>query len=262
MYIHPNSVGFNGYESMPELFQDHGIDFMHFCTALGFQNSYRPSDYFLSGGIMFASLGTKDMNLLFSGVQRLNGYEHKDFQDYLKSKAVRKELLNIPLDADLSIKLDELTTKYNTEYSMSRQINNFYRDYLNDEDKQLLLGKISIPASYYANFSSDTNANIKYRIDFLLKIRNGLDHAATYHPLSFGGGQPEHIRFMKGSKEFTFLVWLTFEELYEITRKATANYWLEQYHESLEGGMKAKIDLTIAQSKAETTRLNNAHKPV
>jgi threonine dehydrogenase-like Zn-dependent dehydrogenase len=54
---------------------------------------------------------------------------------------------------------------------------------------------------------------------------------------------------MKGKKECMFLLYLTFQQLYDVTKKAMAAYWLAEYNEIIKGDSKAKIDAYIAQNE-------------
>jgi len=260
MYIHPNSLGHNAFEQMPEIFTDNKIDFMHFCIALDMYKLGRANDYFAAGSFLFGSQATKDINMVFSAVQRCSGYKHKDFQSYISSKRVRTRLLGIVDSKLMGETIQAIIEEYNAKYGMTRQIKDFYITYLDDEAKQVLLSGISVPAYYYANVSHDQNTGTKQRIEFLLKFRNAYDHAAAYHQLSPIGKQPEYVRVLKGTTEYTFLVTLTFEELHEITRKAMANYWLQQYDAALASGRKAKVDAAVKKIKEENRKINEERK--
>lgn len=260
MYIHPNSIGHNAVNEMPEIFTDNKVDFMHFCIALNMYKLGRTNDYFDSGSFLFGSKKTKDINMLFSAVQRCFGYEHKDFQSYIISKHVRDRLLGITDSKALGQALQEIRDEYNTKYGMSHQINDFYAKHLSEDSKKVLLSGISVPAYYYASFTSKQDAGIKQRIDFLLKFRNTYDHFAMYHQLSHTGQQYEHVQVMKGRKEYTFLVKLTFEELYEITRQAMADFWLKEYDVALSNGRKARADSIVEKTKEDNRRINEERK--
>lgn len=260
MYIHPNSLGYNAVEFFPEIFKEGGVDFEHYCTALAVSNYERPTDYFLSSDFLFGSLKSKDTSMLFSAVQRLNGYKHVDFQKYVSDKKVRDRLLDISDTKIMRQVLDEIKEEYNTKYGMRRIILKFYLENLNDEGKKTLISGISIPAYFYTNFSNDEKTAITQRIDFLLKIRNGQDHAAMYHPLAMNPPQPEYIVVKKGNKEYTFLVKLTFEEFHELTRQAMTNFWLKEYKSILSNGGKANIDKIVKDRRDELKKINDERK--
>jgi hypothetical protein len=256
MYIHPNSIGHNVVEMFPEIFTDNKVDFSHFCVALDIYKSGRAGDYFAAGSFLFASKATKDINMLFSSVQRCYGGEYVDFQAHISSKRVRSKLLGITDTKLMSKALKAISDDYNAKYGMNRQIHSFYVKYLKDTSKKSLNSSIAVPAHYYASFAEDKDAQVKQRIDFLLKFRNSYDHFAQYHQLSPTGEQYEHVAVVKGNKEYTFLVKLTFDELYEITRQAMSSYWLEEYETSIADGRKAFVDSTVKKFMDENKRLN------
>jgi hypothetical protein len=260
MYIHPNSVGHNAFNEMPEIFTDNKVDFMHFCTALSMYKLGRANDFFDSGSFMFGSKDTKDINMLFSAVQRCYGYKYKDFQAYISSKRVRGRLLDIADSTAMGKVIQGIRDEYNAKHGMSHQIHDFYINHLSDNSKNVLLGGITVPAYYFANFANDHDTGIKQRLDFLLKFRNSYDHSAMYHQLSPTGKQYEHVRVMKGKKEYTFFVKLTFEELYEITRQAMADFWLKEYNASLADGRKTKVDDIVMKTIEENRKINEEHK--
>lgn len=261
MYLHPNSIGCNVLDEMPEIFTDNNVDFMHFCMALNIYKGGRTIDYFDSTTFLFGSKETKDINMLFSAVQRCFGYEHKDFQAYISSEPIRNRLLDICGDKDrLKQVIEDISNEYNNKYGMNRQINGFYEKHLCEESRKILLSRIIVPASYYANSIQGRDFDIKKRIDFLLNFRNKFDHSAEYHQLSPDGKRFEHVKVMKGKKEYTFLVKLTFTELYEITRQAMADFWLKEYKDSLSDGRKARVDKIVEKTKEENRKINEERK--
>ena len=145
---------------------------MHYCIALDMYKLGRANDYFDAGSFLFGSRATKDINMLFSAVQRCFGYEHKDFQTYIRSKTVRAKLLGITDGKVMGKALEAIAEEYNAKYGMNHQIQGFYLTYLDDNSKRILLTGIAVPAYYYANFANDQDTGIKQRIDFLLKFRN------------------------------------------------------------------------------------------
>lgn len=259
MYIHPNSIGHNAVDMFPEIFTKSKVDFAHFCVALNIYKNGRTNDYFSSGSFLFASKATKDINMLFSAVQRCYGGEYIDFQAHISSKHIRNKLLGITEPKLMGKALEAISDDYNAKYGMNRQIRNFYIKYLNDESEKALNGSIAVPAHYYVNFADDQDIAVRHRIDFLLKFRNSYDHFAQYHQLSPTGEQYEHVQVVKG-KKYIFLVKLTFDQLYEITRQAMASYWLEEYGYSIADGRKAFVDSTVKKFKDENKRLNVERK--
>jgi hypothetical protein len=260
MYIHPNSIGYNAVDIFPEIFTDNKVDFSHFCVALDIYKSGRANDYFSSGSFLFGSKATKDINMLFSAVQRCYGGKYTDFQGHIRSKRIRDKLLGIT-DSKIMVRvLKEISDEYNAKYGMSRQIHDFYLKHLNDESKKSLNASIVVPAYYYAEFANDQDTAVKQRLSFLLKFRNSYDHSAQYHQLSPTGEQYEYVQVVKGTKEYTFLVKLTFDELYEITRRAMSKYWLEEYGISIADGKKVFVDSTVKKFRDENKRLNASIK--
>lgn len=255
-YVHPNSLDHNSFMFFPEIFEDAGIDFRLFLTALGYRGVMKPNDYFSASEFLAGSLKTRDINMLFSAVQRLYGYEHKDFSAYIKKKAIRQELLSIKDDNTLLAKIEQLEEQYNNRYGMGQLLLKFYDTWLDDAGKKTLLSKIPLPTSFYATLAPNITAALKRRIDFLIKIRNGIDHAAVYHPLAVHPPEPEYIYVMKGGKEYTFLLFLTFQELYDITRKAMAAYWIAEFKDTYRGAKKLEIDKDIVERDKELWQLN------
>jgi len=244
----------------PEIFTDSKVDFAHFCVALDIYKSGRTNDYFSSGSFLFGSKETKDINMLFSAVQRCYGGDYIDFQAHISSKPIRSRLLGITDSKVMSQTLKDICDEYNAKYGMNRQIHDFYIKYLSDDSKAILNGSIAVPAHYYANFADDSDTSVKQRLDFLLKFRNKYDHSAQYHQLSPTGERYEHVQVIKGKEEYTFLVKLTFDELYEITRQAMASYWLNEYEASIADDRKAFVDRTVKKFKDENRRLNAERK--
>lgn len=255
-YIHPNSLDHNSYEFFPEIFQDAGIDFRLFLTALSYREAMKPNDYFSAAEFLAGSLKTRDINMLFSAVQRLYSYKHKDFATYIKKKSIRRELLNISHSDTLLEKINRLEEDFNNKHGMSRLLLKFYDTWPDEAGKRLITSKICIPSDYYAKPSADTTTAIKRRLDFLIKIRNGIDHAAIYHPLAMHPPQPEYIYVMKGGKEYTFLLYLTFEQLYDVTRKAMAAFWVAEFNDTYQGTKKTEIDANIVERDKELFLLN------
>jgi hypothetical protein len=255
-YVHPNSLDHNSFTFFPEIFEEANIDFQLFLTALGYREAMKPNDYFSASEFLAGSLKTRDINMLFSAVQRLYGYEHKDFPAYLKKKFIRRELLNIKDDDALLAKIERLEKEYNNQYSMSQLLLKFYDTWLDDAGKKALLTKIPLPASLYTTPTSNATTALKRRLDFLIKIRNGIDHAAVYHPLAVHPPEPEYIYVMKDGKEHIFLLFLTFQELYDITKKAMAAYWIAEFKDTYQGNKKTKIDAIIAERVNELWQLN------
>lgn len=255
-YIHPNSLNHNSFTFFPEIFENAGVDFRLFLTALGHRGVMKPNDYFSASEFLAGSLKTRDINMLFSAVQRLYGYEHKDFSTYLKKKSIRRELLNIEDDDVLLAKVEQLEGRYNNQYGMGQLLLKFYDIWLDDAGKNTLLSKIPLPASFYTVAAPNTTVALKRRLDFLIKIRNGIDHAAVYHPLAVRPPEPEYIHVMKDGKEHTFLLFLTFQELYDITKKAMAAFWIAEFKDTYRGNKKVEIDADITEREKELFELN------
>lgn len=260
MYVHPNSTGGNSFELFPEVFDTANIDFGYFCCALGLKDSDRPMDFFMSSDFLYGSQKSKDTSMLFSAVQRLYGYKHKDFAAFLKNKSIRKQLLNISDEATFLAKLGALEEQYNATYGMGQLLTRFYSTWLHEEDKKMLNSKIAFPADYYQQPAKDVDDALKRLLDFLIKIRNGIGHAAMYHPLAMRPPEPEYIQTVKGSREYTILLFLTFEELYSYTRKAMAAYWVAEYKKIIEDVGHATVEKIVEGYREENRRLNEANR--
>jgi hypothetical protein len=255
MWLHPDSIGANMVTIFPEIFDSY--EFMHFCLALNSESQQRTDDYFASTDFLFGSQARKDLSKLFSAIQRLYGDEHKDFQAYVSEHA--NQLINLPDTKTVKTALKQLHDVYNGQYGMARQVKDFYTKYLSDDDKQLLLGKFPLLSTYKPNVSRDVDAQLGLRLDILLRIRHRYNHAATYVPLS-NGDQPMYMRIEHNGKLLEWPITLTFENFYEVTRKAMAQYWLAEYRECLKNGGKQKIDKRVREIKQENKKLNEARK--
>ncbi len=235
----------------PEIFEKY--DFAHFCLAISLKSWARASDYFYSTDFFFGSQKRQDLSKLFSAVQRLNGEGHKDFQDYLRMHA--DKLVDLASPKAVKKALENLSADYNAKYGMARQIKDFYVKWLSKKDKELLMSKFSVLVTYRPNTPKDLNSQAQLRLDLLLRIRHKYSHAAEYMPLAIGD-QPRYILVDYKGKELTWPIFLTFADLYEITRKAMVRYWLAEYKRSLKNGGKAEVDKRLDNIKKETARLN------
>ena len=236
MWVHPDATERNITAQFPELFDKH--DFLYFSLPDG-----RMSNFFDSTQFLDASRKTKDLGKIFSAVQRaMQQGEYKSLQDFLKSNGAKARLAAADTPDAVAKVLDELTEEYNDKYGMGRQVRGFYQEYLDDDGRTLLLTKIPRPASFKPSQHQDQNGQVRVRVDFLLGLRDELSHAATYLPLPEASQVPLHHELVKGDPSSTWLISLTFDDLYEITRKAMAQLWLKEYETYWNNGGKKIIE--------------------
>jgi hypothetical protein len=124
----------------------------------------------------------------------------------------------------------------------------------------VLGNKLSRPASFKPGQHQDRDGQIRVRVDFLLGLRDELSHAATYLPLPEADRVPLHYELHKGDPSSTWLIFLTFDELYEITRKAMVQLWLQEYETYWKDGGKEVIERVVAGVQAQCDELNKATK--
>jgi hypothetical protein len=113
------------------------------------------------------------------------------------------------------------------------------------------------PASFRPDRYQDSDGQLRVRVDFLLGRRDEYSHAATYLPLPDAKQVPLHYELRKGDPSSTWLIFLTFDDLYEITRKAMSQLWLEEYEIYWNSGGKAIIEKVVTEVKARCDELNN-----
>lgn len=215
------------------------------------------SDFFESTQFLDASRRTKDISKIFSAVQRaVQQGDYKSFQDFLKGKDAKARLVDASTPDAVAKTLDELTEEYNDKYGMGRQVRGFYKDYLDDAGRKVLLGKLPRPASFKPNQHQDKDGQLRVRVDFLLGQRDDYSHAATYVPLPDASRIPLHYELTKGDPSSTWLIYLTFDDLYEITRKAMAQLWLKEYEAYWDNGGKEIIEKVVAEVQAQCDELN------
>lgn len=255
MWPHPDRKDIDITAQFPELFQKH--DLKYFDLPNG-----RMTDYLYASNYLDASRKAKDVGKIFSAVQRaMKQGEHKSLETYLKGSENAQKLANANNVSGVRKVLDEITEAYNDKYGMMRQIRGFYTQYLDDEGKKTLLGKIPRPASYRPGQYYDSDGSIRVRVDFLIEeLRNPDAHAATYRPLPTQENAPLYIEREKGNPRSAWHLWLTFEEFYELTRRAMAQLWLEEYETYWNSGGKEIIERVVAEVQAQCDELNAAIK--
>ncbi|MGW1715607.1 hypothetical protein [Streptomyces sp. NPDC002156] len=248
MWTHPDVTGQNITAQFPEVFDKH--DFLYFSLPSG-----RMANFFKSSQYLDASRRTRDIGKIFSAVQcAMQTDKHKSLEQFLKGKGAKEQLANALTSEDVGILLDELFNEYNDKYGMGRQIRAFYRENLDEDGRRTLLGKIPLPSHLW---QSDANRRLDARVNFLLEMRNDDSHAATYQPLADERHMPRHCERGKGNPPTTWPVYLTFEDLHEITRRALAHLWLKEYETYWHGGGKEIIEESVARVQKQCDELNS-----
>ena len=254
MYIHPDNIQHNYVKQFPEIFRKYKpIRFLLPAT--------RMSDFFDSSSFLFGSQKTQNISMVFSAVQRLYGNKHKSFIDFLKNNKNKKyqKLLNIKNESNLLNKLDKLWKEYNSTYGMRKVIHKFYIKWLTDKDKKVITSKMALQASYKSTRRKNLNNSLKLRLDILINWRNKLDHTAKYIPFS-NGQRYFHYEIKDNNKAYKLLSKLTFEEFYELTRKAMARFWLKEYENYLSKGGVKIIDRLVDEVTKQCKKLNMRKK--
>jgi len=233
MDIHPDSVQHNFVSQFPEIFGKYEPLRFQFGDVDKMETFYDTSSY------LFGSQGNKDVGMIFSAVER--SYikrPYQRFEDYIRGKKVLTKLLGIWWPPKLRKRLDELVEQYREEYGQKRNILKFYTEYLQPEDKKLLISKMFLPPQL--SKGTDEDSLVRTRIDLLLEFRHGQAHSAKYTAFSDGTQRKRHEK--AGN---TWFMTLSFEEFYEMTRKALARFWAGEYERYLASGGKEKIDALI-----------------
>jgi hypothetical protein len=250
MWAHPDATERNITVQFPELFDKH--DFLYFSLP-----DSRMSNFFDSAQFLDASRKTKDLGKLFSAVQRaMQQGEYKGLQAFLKGRDAKTKLAAANTPDAVGKVLDELVEEYNDKYGMGRQVRGFYQEYLDDDGSRLLRTKIPRPASFKPGQYEDEKGRIRVRVDFLLGLRDELSHAATYLPLPEADRVPLHYELRKGDPSSAWLIFLTFDDLYEITRRSMAHLWLQEYETYWDNGGKEVIERVVAEVQAQCDELN------
>lgn len=254
MYPHPDSAGHNPVQHYPEIFEKY--EFIRFHLS-----GDRLTDFFESSNFLYGSQAKQDLNMLFSAIQRLSPEKFEDFQSYLKKKTVYQQLVGLKDASEAQEKIKTICDGYNTRFGMRKRIIEFYQKYVSDEDKALINSKIFKPASYKPNLPQTREDGFAFVIDLLIKLRNELDHQARYAPFHDGKRPFSHqIKIKEGNKVVEITSNLTFQEFYEVTRKATAKFWLEEYEQYLSNGGKELIDKMVEEVTEQCRKLNEAAK--
>lgn len=67
---------------------------------------------------------------------------------------------------------------------------------------------------------------------------------------------PLHHELRKGDPSSTWLIYLTFDDLYKVTRRAMAQLWLQEYEDYWNNGGKEIIKKVVAEVQARCDELN------
>ncbi len=252
MWVHPDVAERNITAQFPEIFDKH--DLLYFDLPGGRRSNFNDSAQFLD-----ASRKTKDLNKLFSAVQRaMQQGEYKSLESYLKSSNAKAKLAAANTPDAINTVLNELVEEYNSKYGMGRQVRGFYQQYLDGEGSRTLRSKLPRPSRFKPNQCTDEAGQIRVRVDFLLGLRDELSHAAQYLPLPEANQVPLHYELIKGDPLSTWLIFITFDELYEITRRAMAKLWLIEYETYWNNGGEQIIKSVVAEVQARSAELNEA----
>jgi hypothetical protein len=254
MFIHPDSVGHNPAQQYPEIFEKY--EFIRFHLS-----GERMMDFYDSSSFLYGSQAKQDINMIFSAVQRLSPETFEDFQSYLKKKSTYQQLVGITEVKEMQEKIKTICNEYNTRFGMRRKIIAFYQKYVSDDDKALINSKIFKPVSYKPSRGRTREDGFEFVIDLLLRLRNDLDHQARYTPFAHPDRPFSHqFKIREGDKLIEITTNLTFQDFYEVTRKAVAKFWLEEYEQYLANGGKELIDAMVKEVTEQCRRLNEAAK--
>lgn len=250
MWLHPDTQEKSIVEHFPEIFEKH--DFLYFSLP-----GDRMSNFFASANFLDGSRRGKNMADLFSAVQSAcTKQEYKSYQSYIKGKSQLEKLAAATTPDEVKVLLDTLDDEYNDAYGMARQIRTFYQTYLDANGKSTLLNKIPRPGGYKPTQYQDDDGQIRVRVDLLLDLRDRRSHAASYIPLPTPEQVPYWFERETGNPRSVWLISLTFDELYEITRKALAQLWLQEYEAYWNNGGKQVIEKLVAEVQAQCNALN------
>jgi len=250
MWVHPDATERDITAQFPEIFNKH--DFLYFNLPNG-----RITNFFGSAQFLDASRKTKDLGKIFSAVQRaMQQGDHKSPFSFLKSRDAKARLVAANTPDDVVKVLDELDEEYNDKYGMNQQVRGFYQKYLDEDGYKILGNKLPRPGTFKSGQYEDRDGQIRVRVDLLLTLRNELSHAATYLPLPEADRVPLHHELSRGDPSSVWLIFLTFEDLYEVTRKAMAQLWLEEYETYWNSGGKEIIEKVVAEVQARCDELN------
>lgn len=250
MYIHPDSTEHNFVSQFPEIFEKYEpIKFQ-------FKKPDRFNDFLHSSSFLFGSRSNQDISMVFSAVQRSYPLDYVNFESYIQQKDVRPRLLRIWRDSTLRKKLGQIIDEYYEKFGMARSITSFYLIFLEASDRELLKSRIFLPPQLVKGNPQDDNDQIKSRLSLLLDFRNGFVHTATYTPFSDGNRLVPH---QKGNQ--TWFMKLSFDEFYEMTRKALAKFWLQEYENYLKNGGSAEIEKRVKPLLSELEELNKKQMP-
>lgn len=250
MFIHPDSFDHNYVQQYPEIFDKY--------EPIYFQlPGERMTDFFDSSSFLYGSQKDQDVNMIFSAIQRLSPEKFEDFQSYLHKDTIYPQLLNISDQQQMKQKINEICESYNKQFGMRRKIIDFYQKYVSAEEKGNINSKFSVPVSYKPNREHTREGGFAFVIGFLIDQRNALDHAAIYTPFHDGKQKFSHrIKVQGGEHEKYVTSNLTFQDFYEVTRRATARFWLEEYELYLQNGGKEIIKALVEEVTEQCRRIN------
>lgn len=251
MWVHPDASEKNITTQFPEIFDKH--DILYFGLP-----GRRMYDFYQSAEYLDASRAAKDIGKIFSAVQRASaGGRHVLLESYLRRTQALNDLAEAGTPDEVKKVISLLIVEYHARYGMRSQIHNFYVRHLDESGKQLLRTKLARPAAHRPRQSESEEGQLKVRIDFLLDRRNGDTHAATYFPLPVKEQIPLMYESKLGDRSSVWGISLTFDDLYEITRKAMVHLWLGEYEEYWKNGGKESIENSVARVLKDCEELNS-----
>lgn len=255
MYIPPAKYpkAINIIKMYPELFAEE--NFKEFVITLNAKGRF--SDFFDSAIFLYVAPQEKNYGskliMLLSSIERSIGSSGVRFQDFIKSKDMRRKLLRIDNDKKLRERLDNICGEYNKKAGSIRPLVNFFKNYLTEKEKTSLIKGIKKIRSFNIKKTKDKKTFIaipkeeeivpnKHSLDKVLTkvvkgviydIRNYFVHRASYFPFPDKNTGPlsRIIPSEKIPKE-EWLISMRFEDLYKIVRSAFIKYWKDQYEQT------------------------------
>lgn len=249
----PDAAGFNSTKHLPELFKD--IDFRKFALLLsrkGLFWDFTSSEMFLYSSLYQENYGAK-LIMLLSAVERVSG-KWEPIENILRSSIFKNKMHRCSnVQEAYSFMVSEIE-KYIEDFGSFRKIIRFYADNLSKTDKELIVNGIKM-VSYFKKYDSKeygvvyktepieavpiSDDNLDMELSIRLKqviyhFRNCFVHKAEYIPYPDDKSTKDNpflgfVRYESNIPKEEWAIFLKFEALHEITRKAFINYWINLY---------------------------------